>query len=194
MKNPKVDFFFLKESTWQKSYQALRAIAVGSGLTEELKWGKPCYTLQGKNVFLIHGFKAYCALLFHKGALLKDAKNILIQQTENVQAGRQLRFTSVSEVFSQEDLIKAYIHEAIQIEKEGKEVTLKKTSEFEVPEELEQKFQEDPSFKKAFFDLTPGRQRGYLLYFGDAKQSKTRTARIEKFTPHIFNGKGHQER
>lgn len=195
-KNPKVDFFFNKARTWREEFGQLRNILLGCPLTEELKWGKPCYTFpatagrQDSNVVIIQGFKEYCALLFPKGVLLKDPKGILIQQTENVQAARQIRFTSVREIVRMKAVLRGYIKEAIQIEKAGLEVTYKKTSEFEMPEELKTRFDEDPGFKKAFEALTPGRQRGYLLYFSGAKQSKTREARIEKCMPRILDGKG----
>src|SRR5262245_39002894 len=188
--NPKVDFFFRKAKKWQKEFEKLRRIILDCGLTEELKWGKPCYMLQGSNIVLIHGFKEYCALLFFKGALLKDAKGILIQQTENVQAARQIRFTSVGEIAKLESVLKAYIREAIEVEKAGLEVTLKKTSEFKLPEEFRNKLNEMPALKTAFDALTPGRQRGYLLYFSAAKQSKTREERVEKYMKQIFDGKG----
>ncbi|WP_417610996.1 YdeI/OmpD-associated family protein [Owenweeksia hongkongensis] len=190
MTNPKVDFFFNKDTKWQEEYQKLRTIVLDCGLTEELKWGVPCYTLNGSNVVLIHGFKEYCALLFHKGALLKDSEDILIQQTENVQAARQLRFTSLAEILESEPTIKAYIHEAIEVEKAGLKVELKKTREFDMPEEFKTALEEDPELKDAFKALTPGRQRGYLLHFSGAKQSKTRVLRIEKATPDILAGKG----
>jgi uncharacterized protein YdeI (YjbR/CyaY-like superfamily) len=188
--NPKVDWFFNKPTKWQKEYKQLRMIVLDCGLTEELKWGKPCYTFQQKNILLIHGFKDYCAILFHKGALLNDAENILIQQTENVQAARQIRFTSVKEIVKMERTIKAYIYEAIEVEKAGLEVPMKKTKEFNMPEEFKKQLDENPGLKKAFYDLTPGRQRGYLLYFSSAKQAKTREARVEKYVPQILNGKG----
>ncbi|WP_417600454.1 YdeI/OmpD-associated family protein [Owenweeksia hongkongensis] len=188
--NPKVDFYFNKASKWQEEYQKLRTIVLDCGLTEELKWGVPCYTLNGNNVVLIHGFKEYCALLFHKGALLKDTEDILIQQTENVQAARQLRFTTLEEILELEPTIKAYIHEAIEVEKAGLKVELKKTREFDMPEEFKTALEEDPELKDAFKALTPGRQRGYLLHFSGAKQSKTRVSRIEKATPDILAGKG----
>jgi uncharacterized protein YdeI (YjbR/CyaY-like superfamily) len=189
--NPKVDFFFVKKERWQKEFQQLRKIVLECGdLTEELKWGKPCYTFQGRNVVLIHGFKEYCALLFMKGALLKDAEGILIQQTENVQAGRQIRFTSLDEIVRLERALKAYIKEAIEVEKAGLEVTLKKTSEFKMPEEFQIRLDGSARLKKAFDALTPGRQRGYLLYFSGAKQEKTREARVEKYIPQILDGKG----
>ena len=188
--NPKVDFFFNKATKWQEAYELLRTIVLDCGLTEELKWGVPCYTFNDNNILLIHGFKAYCALLFHKGVLLQDADNLLIQQTENVQAARQMRFTSTAEIISHEAIIKAYIFEAIEVEKAGLEVKMKKTSEYKMPEELQIKFEEMPDLETAFYALTPGRQRGYLLYFSKAKQSKTREARIEKYIPKIFAGKG----
>lgn len=188
-----IGFFFDKPTQWQQEYKLLRKICLDTELTEELKWGKPCYTLNGQNVVLIHGFKEYCALLFHKGALLKDSDDLLIQQTENVQSARQMRFTSKQEITKLQKTIKAYIKEAIEVEKAGLKVELKKTKEYPVPDELEQKFKEDGNFKKAFKALTPGRQRGYLLHFSQAKQSKTRTSRIEKAIPAIFEGKGHNE-
>ena len=165
-------------------------IVLDCGLTEELKWGKPCYTFQKSNIVLIHGFKEYCALLFFKGALLKDAKGILIQQTENVQAARQIRFTNVREIVEMEPILKAYIHEAIEVEKAGLKVKLKKTTEFKIPEEFQNKLDEIPALKTAFAALTPGRQRAYLLYFSGAKQSKTRESRVEKCMPQILKGKG----
>lgn len=192
--NPKVDFFFEKPSQWQSAFRELRRIALETGLTEELKWGKPCYTLNGGNIFLIHGFKEYCALLFHKGALLKDTKGILFQQTKNVQSARQLRFTNVDEVREQEKVIKTYIYEAVEVERAGLQVKMKKTSEFDMPEELEHKLEKDKDFKTAFEALTPGRQRGYMLYISEAKQSKTRENRIEKCVPKILQGKGYNER
>lgn len=188
--NPKVDFFFEKPSQWQEEYKLLRSLALGCDLTEELKWGKPCYTLNNSNVVLIHGFKEYCALLFHKGALLNDEQNLLIQQTENVQAARQLRFTSYDQIHDMQDDIKAYIKDAIRVEKAGLKVEMKKTAEYEIPEELQEKLNADSELEEAFYSLTPGRQRGYLLYFSQAKQAKTRIARIEKYTPHILAGKG----
>lgn len=188
--NPKVDFFFNKNSTWQKEYDLLRSIILECGLTEELKWGKPCYTLNDNNVVLIHGFKDYCAILFHKGVLLNDGDGILIQQTKNVQVARQLRFTSVHQISEMKTIIKAYIFEAIDVEQAGLEVELKKTTEFEVAEEFQEKLDEISELKTAFENLTPGRQRGYLLYFSNAKQSKTRTTRVEKCIPDILDGKG----
>ncbi len=189
-KNPKVNWYFREETKWRKELEKLRAILLGCPVTEELKWGKPCYTFQESNVVIVQGFKEYCALLFGKGALLKDPKGILIQQTENVQAARQLRFTNVREITKMAPTIKAYVKEAMEVEKAGLEVQYKKTSEFKVPEELQNRFAEDLSFKKAFDALTPGRQRGYLLYFSAAKQSKTRESRIEKYMPKILERKG----
>ena len=188
--NPKVDWFFEKNTPWQEAYGLLRDIALDSGLTEELKWGHPCYTLNGKNVFLIHGFKDYCALLFHKGALLKDTKGLLVQQTKNVQSARQIRFASVKEIEVLTPLLKRYIRAAIALEKAGKQVVLKKTAEFDMPEEFSTAMKQMPDLKKAFNALTPGRQRGYLLYFAGAKQSKTRMVRIEKHLDRILAGKG----
>jgi uncharacterized protein YdeI (YjbR/CyaY-like superfamily) len=188
--NPKVDWFFSKYKEWQKELKKLRTIVLDCELTEELKWGCPCYTLKKGNIVLIHVFKEYCAFLFFKGALLKDADGILMQQTENVQAARQIRFTNVREVIQMEPILKAYIHEAIEVEKSGLKVKLKKTSEFKVPEEFQKKLDAIPALKTAFAALTPGRQRGYILYFSAAKQSKTRESRIEKCMPQIFDGKG----
>jgi len=188
--NPKVEFFFSKTEKWQEEYEKLRMIVLDCGLNEELKWGCPCYTYQKGNIVLIHGFKEYCALLLFKGALLNDANGILIQQTENVQAGRQIRFTNVREIEEMEPILKAYIYEAIEVEKAGLEVSLKKITEYNIPEELVQKFNEIPALKTAFEALTPGRQRGYMLHFSAPKQSKTREARIEKYIPQILNGKG----
>lgn len=188
--NPKIDWFFNKAKKWQEEYDRLRTIVLACGLTEELKWGCPCYTFENSNIVLIHGFKEYCALLFHKGALLKDAKGILIQQTENVQAARQIRFTNVEEIANMEPILKAYVKEAIKVEKAGLKVPLKKPSEFKMSEEFKDVLDETPVLKKAFYALTPGRQRGYLLYFSSAKQSKTRESRIEKYIPKILKGKG----
>jgi uncharacterized protein YdeI (YjbR/CyaY-like superfamily) len=188
--NPKVDGFFRKAKKWQKEMEKLRTIILECPLTEELKWGKPCYTFQDRNVVIIHGFKEYCALLFTKGVLLKDPKGILIQQTENMQAARQLRFTNVREIVQMKPVLKAYINEAVSVEKAGLEVTYKKTSEFKVPEEFQNRLDENRALKTAFNALTPGRQRGYLLYFSGAKQSNTREARIEKYRPQILKGKG----
>lgn len=188
--NPKVDAFLGKEKKWQDEMVTLREILLGTELTEELKWGKPCYTFQGSNVVIVHGFKEYCALLFCKGALLKDPKGILVQQTENVQAARQIRFTNLAEILKMKATLKTYIREAIEVEKAGLEVTYKKTSEFAVPEEFQKKLNEVSKLKQAFTSLTPGRQRGYLLHFAGAKQAKTREARIAKWMPHILQGKG----
>jgi uncharacterized protein YdeI (YjbR/CyaY-like superfamily) len=189
-KNPKVDFFFNKAKQWQKEFAKLRTIILDCQLTEELKWGQPCYTSEKKNIVLIHGFKEYCALLFFKGALLKDPNNILIQQTEKVQSARQVRFTKVQEVVELEAILKAYIHEAIGVEKAGLKVTLKKTSDFAIPEELQNKLDALPALKTAFAALTPGRQRAYIFYFSAAKQAKTREARVEKCMQQILDGKG----
>lgn len=188
--NPKVNFFFRNSQKWQEELEKLRTIVLGCGLAEELKWGCPCYTFQKSNIVLIHEFKEYCALLFFKGALLKDANSILVQQTENVQATRQIRFDSVEEIAELEPVIKAYIHEATQVEKAGLKVNYKKTAEFKVPEELQVRLDEDPVFKTAFEALTPGRQRGYILHFSAPKQSKTRESRIEKYRQQILGGKG----
>ena len=188
--NPKVDWSFSKDTKWQKQYEKLRTIILDCGLIEELKWGCPCYTFQDTNIVLIHGFKEYCALLFFKGALLNDTNGILIQQTENVQAARQVRFTNVREIVKMERIVKAYIYEAIEVEKAGLKAPLKKTKEFSIPEEFQNKLDKKPSLKTAFEALTPGRQRGYLLYFSSAKQSKTRESRIEKYIPQILKGKG----
>jgi uncharacterized protein YdeI (YjbR/CyaY-like superfamily) len=188
--NPKVDSFISKANQWQSEFEKLRAIVLDCGLTEELKWGVPCYTLEKSNIVLMHGFKEYCALLFVKGALLKDAKGILITQTENVQAARQIRFTNVREIVELESTLKAYIHEAIEVEKAGLKVEYKKTTEYSVPEEFQKKLDEIPALKAAFYTLTPGRQRAYLLYFSAPKQEKTRESRIEKSIPQILEGKG----
>jgi len=188
--NPKVDFFFNKEGRWQTEFERLRSIILDCGLTEELKWGVPCYTYQDKNIVLMHGFKEYCAILFMKGALLQDAKHILIQQTENVQSARQVRFINVKEIVKQQTTLKAYIHEAIEVEKAGLKVALKKTTEYPVPEEFQHKLDEHPALKKAFKALTPGRQREYLFYFSQAKLSRTREARVEKSMPQILDGRG----
>lgn len=188
--NPKADFFFTKAGKWREEYEKLRVIILGAGLTEQVKWGKPCYASEGKDIVLMHGFKEYCALLFFKGALLKDPKGMLVQQTENVQAARQIRFKSAGEIDKQERVVKAYIKEAIAVEKAGLEVKYKETSEFKIPEEFQAKLDGSPALKFAFESLTPGRQRGYLLHFSAAKQSKTREARIEKYKPKILKGKG----
>ena len=188
--NPKVDFFFKKAKAWQEEYEKLRRIILDLPLTEELRWGKPCYTFEKNNIVLIHGFKDYCALLFFKGALLKDAKGILIQQTENVQAARQIRFTNIREILELEPILKTYIYEAIEVEKAGLEVNYKKVSEFKIPEEFQNELNNNPALKRAFASLTPGRRRGYILYFSGAKQSKTREARVKKCMRKILNGKG----
>lgn len=188
--NPKVDAVLRNATKWREEFEALRAIVLDCGLTEELKWYQPCYTFQGKNIVLIHGFKEYCALLFFKGVLLSDPKRVLIQQTENVQAGRQIRFTNLREIVKLKPVLESYIQEAIELEKSGAKIKLKKTSEFKVPEEFQKKLKENPALKTAFAALTPGRQRGYLFYFSQPKQSKTRQARVEKCTPQIFQGKG----
>ncbi len=188
--NPVVDFYFNKAGQWQEGIIQLRKLLLSCGLTEELKWGCPCYTLQGKNIVLIHTFKAYGALLFFKGALLQDRDGILIQQTEQVQAARQFRFTNIDEINEWKSVLKAYVYEAIEVEKSGLKVDLKKTSAYPVPEEFEQKLTEIPDLKAAFETLTPGRQRAYLLYFAAPKQSKTRSSRIEKYIPIILSGKG----
>ena len=188
--NPKIDAFFTKESKWQKEYQQLRKIVLECGLVEDYKWMHPCYQYQSNNIVLIHGFKDYCALLFHKGALLSDESGILIQQTENVQSARQIRFTNLSEIERLEATIKAYTFEAIEIEEAGLKVDFKKTAQYDLPEELQLKFNESTELKAAFESLTPGRQRGYLLHFSKPKQSKTRVSRIEKSLEKILNGKG----
>ncbi|MGD8856286.1 MAG: YdeI family protein [Chloroflexota bacterium] len=192
--NPKVDAFLSREEKWQEEFEELRMIALDCRLTEEFKWKHPCYTFHKKNIVLIHGFKEYCALLFPKGALLKDTAGILVQQTENVQAARQIRFIDVDEIVEMEPILKAYIQEAIEVEKAGLTVEFKKTSEFDMPEEFQVKLNEDPGLKTAFEALTPGRQRAYLLYFSQAKQSKTRKSRVEKAMPRILDGKGLNDR
>ncbi len=188
--NPSVDWFFVKDTKWQDEYNALRAIVLECGLAEELKWGCPCYTLNNSNVVLIHGFKDYCALLFMKGSLMKDEIGLLIQQTANVQDRRQLRFTSLANIKKQKKIIKDYILEAIKLEESGAKVEFKKTEEFNMPEEFQAVLKEMPDVNAAFKALTPGRQRGYLLYFSAAKQSKTRETRIAKYLPKILQGKG----
>jgi uncharacterized protein YdeI (YjbR/CyaY-like superfamily) len=189
-RNPKVDGHLRKAKKWREEFEKLRRIVLECGLAEEMKWGKSCYTFQKTNIVLIHGFREYCALLFFKGALLKDPNGILIQQTENMQAARQIRFTNLREIAEMEPILKAYIHEAIEVEKAGLEVNYKKTSEFKIPEEFQKKLDEIPALKTAFAALTPGRQRGYLLYFSAPKQSKTRESRVEKCVQEILNGKG----
>ncbi|MBP0903191.1 YdeI family protein [Mariniflexile gromovii] len=186
----KVDKYLEKIKNWKEESKLLRSICLECGLTEDFKWMHPCYTYKGDNVVLIHGFKEYCALLFHKGVLLKDTNGILIQQTENVQSARQIRFKSLHEITELKPIIKTYIFEAIEVEKAGLEVKMKKTSEYEKPQELLNTFDKDPKFKTAFNELTPGRQRGYLLYFSQAKQSKTRQSRIDNSIPNIIAGKG----
>ncbi len=189
--NPKVDWFFSKAGKWQEEVEKLRMIVLDcGGLNEELKRGCPCYTLQKANVVLIHSFKEYCALLFFKGALINDDRGILIRQTENVQSSRQIRFTSAREIEKMERTLKAYIYEAIEVEKAGLKVTLKKTSEYAIPEEFQSKLDEFPALTKAFKALTPGRQRAYLFYFSAPKQSKTRESRVEKSMQQILEGKG----
>ena len=188
--NPKVDFYFNKAKKWQEELERLRTIVLDCGLTEELKWGVPCYTFQKSNIVLIHVFKEYCALLFFKGALLNDANGMLIQQTKNVQAARQIRFTSVREIVKMKPILKAYVYEAIEVEKAGLKVNFKKTTEFKSPEEFQNKLDEIPALKTAFDALTPGRQRAYILYFSAAKQAKTRESRVEKCMQQILNGKG----
>jgi uncharacterized protein YdeI (YjbR/CyaY-like superfamily) len=188
--NPKVDWFFDKATKWQKEYEKLRMIILDCGLTEELKWGCPCYKFQNTNIVLIHGFKEYCALLFFKGALLNDPNGILIQQTKNVQSARQIRFTNAREIVKMEKILKAYIYEAIEVERAGLKVKLKKTSDFKIPEEFQKKLDKSSALKKAFNTLTPGRQRAYIFYFSQPKQSKTRESRVEKYMKQILNGKG----
>jgi uncharacterized protein YdeI (YjbR/CyaY-like superfamily) len=188
--NPKVDFYFNKPTQWQQEIKQLRSIVLGCGLTEELKWGCPCYLFSSSNIVLIHVFKEYCALLFFKGALLNDAEGILVQQTKNVQSARQLRFTGIEEIGEKEHTVRAYIYEAIEVERAGLKVQLKKTAEFNVPEEFQKQLEEQSALKTAFNALTPGRQRGYLFYFSQPKQSKTREARIEKYMAQILAGKG----
>src|SRR6267142_2159228 len=187
--NPKVDFYFNKAKKWQEELEQLRTFVLDCGPTEELKWGVPCYTFEKRNIVLMHVFKEYCALLFFKGALLNDANGILIQQTKNVQAARQIRFTNVREIVKLKPILKAYIYEAIEVEKAGLKVPFKKTKEFDTPEEFQNKLNKNPALKKAFNALTPGRQRAYILYFSQPKQSKTREARVEKCMPRILNGK-----
>ena len=188
--NPKVNFFFNKATQWKTEFELLRAIVLDCGLKEELKWGQACYTFQNANIVLIHGFKEYCALLFFKGALLKDKKKILIQQTENVQAARQIRFTNVNEILKLKATLKSYIFDAIKVEEAGLKVEFKETSDFKIPGEFQNKLNKKPALKKAFKALTPGRQRAYLFYFSSAKQSKTREDRIKKYEQHILDGKG----
>ena len=188
--NPKVDWYFEKNEKWQNETRKLRTIILDCGLTEELKWGCPCYTYESSNVVLIHVFKEYCAVLFFKGALLADPDGILVQQTENVQAARQVRFTNIKEVKERERILKTYIYEAIEVERAGLQVKLKKTKDFKIPEEFQTKLDKMPSLKKAFAALTPGRQRGYIFHFSQPKLSKTREARVEKYLKQILSGKG----
>jgi len=188
--NPKVDWFFNKDTKWKKEYEKLRTIILDCGLIEELKWGCPCYTFENTNIVLIHGFKEYCALLFFKGALLKDPNGILIQQTKNVQSARQIRFTKVKEIVKMEKILKAYVYEAIEVERAGLKVKLKKTSDFKIPEEFQKKLNKSTVLKTAFDSLTPGRQRAYIFYFSQPKLSRTREARVEKYMKQILIGKG----
>jgi uncharacterized protein YdeI (YjbR/CyaY-like superfamily) len=188
--NPKVDFYFNKAGQWQAEYQKLRKIVLDCELTEELKWGNACYTFQKNNIVLMHGFKEYCALLFMKGVLLKDPEGILIQQTENVQSARQIRFTNLQEIIALEPILKSYINEAIEVEKSGLTVPFKKAAEFPIADEFQKQLDEIPGLDTAFYALTPGRQRAYLLYFSAPKQSKTREARVEKYIEQILDGKG----
>jgi uncharacterized protein YdeI (YjbR/CyaY-like superfamily) len=188
--NPKVDFYFNKAEKWQKEIKKLRTIVLDCGLTEELKWGCPCYTFQNSNIVLIHVFKEYCALLFFKGALLHDASGILVQQTKNVQAARQIRFNNVRDINEMESILKSYVQQAIEVDQAGLKVNYKKTSDFAIPEEFQKKLKKNAALKKAFNALTPGRQRAYLFYFTQPKQSKTRESRIEKCMPQILKGKG----
>jgi uncharacterized protein YdeI (YjbR/CyaY-like superfamily) len=188
--NPKVDFYFNKEQKWQKEIKKLRTIVLDCGLTEELKWGCPCYTFQKSNIVLIHVFKEYCAFLFFKGALLHDASGILVQQTKNVQAARQVRFNNVRDIAEMESILKSYIHQAIEVEQSGLKVNYKKTSDFTIPEEFQKKLDKSRALRNAFDALTPGRQRAYIFYFSQPKQSKTRESRVEKYLPQILKGKG----
>ena len=188
--NSKVDFYFSKANKWQEEIKQLRMIVLDCGLTEELKWGCPCYTFQKTNIVLIHVFKEYCALLFFKGALLNDTHGILIQQTKNVQAGRQIRLTNVREIVKMEKILKACIYEAIEVERAGLKVKLKETPDFKIPEEFQYRLDKSAVLKKAFNELTPGRQRAYIFYFSQPNQSKTRESRVEKYMPQILNGKG----
>jgi uncharacterized protein YdeI (YjbR/CyaY-like superfamily) len=188
--NPKVDFFFSKESKWQKEYGKLRTIILHCGLDEKLKWGCPCYTEQEKNIVLIHGFKEYCAILFFKGALLQDPKGILIQQTKNVQSARQVRFTNTKEIVKLEPVLKAYIYEAIEVEKAGLQIKKKTTADYEIPVEFQNRLNKNRALKTAWDGLTPGRQRGYIFYFSQPKLPATREARVEKYVNRILNGKG----
>jgi uncharacterized protein YdeI (YjbR/CyaY-like superfamily) len=188
--NPLVTRAHAREKRWSAEFAALRKLCLKCGLNEELKWGQACYDVGGRNVVLIHGFKEYCALLFMKGALMKDPKAILIQQTRNVQAGRQIRFTSLGEITRQTSTLMAYLKEAIALEKSGARVQMKQVAQFEMIDEFRQRLQDDPRLADAFFALTPGRQKGYLLHFAGAKQSSTRAARVEKHLPRILQGLG----
>jgi uncharacterized protein YdeI (YjbR/CyaY-like superfamily) len=188
--NPKVDFFFAKEGKWQEEYERLRTIILDCGLEEELKWGCPCYTYEKRNIVLIHGFKEYCALLFFKGALLSDVDGILIQQTENVQAPRQVRFTNLKEIVRMERVLKSYIYEAIEVERAGLTMKLKKVADYKIPEEFQVRLSKNRTLKKAFDALTPGRQKSYIFHFSQPKLAKTREARVEKCIPQILKGKG----
>jgi uncharacterized protein YdeI (YjbR/CyaY-like superfamily) len=188
--NPKVDFFFNKDKKWQAEFEKLRMTILDCGLTEELKWGVPCYTFQKKNIVLIHGFKDYCAILFCKGALLNDPNGILIQQTKNVQAARQIRFTTVGEIVKLKPVLKAYVYEAIEIENAGLKVNYKKPADYIIPEEFQKNLNKSAALRSAFNALTPGRQRAYIFYFSQPKQSKTRISRVEKYMPQILKGKG----
>jgi uncharacterized protein YdeI (YjbR/CyaY-like superfamily) len=188
--NPRVDLFLSKAKKWRIEFETLRNIILECRLTEEFKWGKPCYTYENSNIVLMHGFKEYCALLFFKGALLKDEKGILISQTENMQSQRQIRFTKVSEIVKMKSILKNYVKEAVEIEKAGLKINFKNTSEYKIPPEFQSKLDKNPKLHSAFYALTPGRQRAYLLYFSAAKQTKTRESRIEKYTKQILRGKG----
>jgi uncharacterized protein YdeI (YjbR/CyaY-like superfamily) len=188
--NPKVDWFFNEAEKWKKEFEQLRKIILDCDLNEELKWGQACYTFERSNIVLIHGFKEYCALLFFKGSLLKDPKGILVQQTENVQAGRQIRFTNVQEIVRLKSALKQYIYNAVAVEEAGLKVAFKKASEFKIPQEFETKLNEMRALKTAFYQLTPGRQKAYIFYFSSAKLSKTRESRVEKSIPQILDGKG----
>jgi uncharacterized protein YdeI (YjbR/CyaY-like superfamily) len=191
--SPKVDSFLRRKGKWRPELAKLREIILDCGLTEDLKWGQPCYSLDGKNVVLIHGFKEYCAMLFMKGVLLPDPKGILIQQTKNVQSARQIRFTTVPQIVKLEKTLKTYVREAIKVEKSGAKVPRKRTEDFEMPAELEERLDKSANLRKAFAALTPGRQRGYIYYFSQAKQSKTRESRIDKSIPRILEGLGWDE-
>ncbi len=193
-KNPKVDALLRTTGKWREEFERLRMIVLDCGPTEELKWGVPCYTFQERNVVLIHGFKEYCALLFFKGALLRDTRGILVRQTANVQAGRQIRFSSVREIVKMRPILQAYIKEAIAVERAGLKVNLKRTADFEKPEEFQSRLDASPALKSAFEALTPGRQRAYILYFSAPKRSETRSSRVEKSTRRILNGKGLNDR